>query len=79
MDRQRLRDEQRLHRRKLLTFPELRDRGVPYCRDHVRALVKQGKFPPPVKISTKRIGWVDDEIDGWVEQLIAERDNAQAA
>ena len=32
-------------------------------------LEKEGKFPPRIKISQKRIGWRKDEIAKWIESL----------
>ena len=61
---------------RFLTFPELRSRGVPFCRDYVRMLVREGKFPRPVQISAKRIGWIEAEITAWAEARVAERDAA---
>ena len=33
----------------------------------VQALVRAGEFPPPRKISGRRVGWVLREIDEWAE------------
>ena len=32
-------------------------------------LEKEGKFPPRIKISQKRIGWRKDEVTKWIESL----------
>ena len=32
-------------------------------------LEKEGKFPPRIKISQKRIGWRKDEAAKWIESL----------
>jgi prophage regulatory protein len=32
-------------------------------------LEKEGKFPPRIKISQKRIGWRKDEVAKWIESL----------
>ena len=32
-------------------------------------LEKEGKFPPRIKISQKRIGWQKDEVAKWIESL----------
>ena len=37
---------------------------VTICR-----LEKEGKFPPRIKISQKRIGWRKDEVAKWIESL----------
>ena len=31
-------------------------------------------FPKPVSISAHRIGWVESEIDGWIDNKIQQRD-----
>ena len=32
-------------------------------------LEKEGKFPPRIKISQKRIGWRKDAVAKWIESL----------
>ena len=32
--------------------------------------VQRGEFPAPVKIGERAVGWVEAEVDAWVEQLI---------
>ena len=59
--------------RKLLLFPELRDRGVPFGRRHVDRLEAEGKFPKRVPIGMRRVGWVAAEIDDWVNAAISAR------
>lgn len=41
--------------------------------------VQAGTFPKPVKIGARAVGWVSDEVDQWIDQRIAERDQAVAA
>lgn len=31
--------------------------------------IKKGSFPPPKKISTRRVGWLVSDIDGWLAGL----------
>jgi prophage regulatory protein len=38
-----------------------------------------GAFPPRIAISPRAVGWVEEEIDAWVEQRIRESRDAQAA
>jgi hypothetical protein len=41
---------------KLITFAQLGpEKGIPRCRDHVRRLVKVGKFPAPIQLSEHKI------------------------
>jgi prophage regulatory protein len=51
----------------LITFDQLRDRGVPYSRDHLRRLTKAGKFPAPFQLSVGRIAWREADVDQWIE------------
>ena len=58
---------------KILLFPELRPRGVVHCRRHLDRLEAQGKFPKRVLLGDRRVGWVADEIDAYVDHAIASR------
>ena len=58
---------------RLLTFDELRDHGVPYTRGHLHRLEQSGQFPKRVPIGASRVGWVEDEIDRFVEERIQAR------
>ena len=31
-------------------------------------LENEGKFPPRIKISSKHIGWLEDEVTKWIEK-----------
>jgi prophage regulatory protein len=41
--------------------------------------IAEGKFPKPVPLGPRAVGWVEDEIYQLNEQRIAERDTAKAA
>jgi prophage regulatory protein len=59
---------------KLIDFKQLRpEKGIPYCRDHLRRKADAGEFPQPIAISPRRIAWVESEIDEWVAAKIADR------
>jgi prophage regulatory protein len=60
---------------KLITFDELKPRkGVPYHRNHIRRMVAAGSFPKPVPLSSKRIAWVETEVDAWLAERASARD-----
>lgn len=42
-------------------------------RSMLYALIKAGMFPAPVNIGERAVGWVEDEIDDWVDSRIANR------
>jgi prophage regulatory protein len=34
--------------------------------------VKEGTFPPPVRISAGRVGWLEEAVDAWIDTRVAE-------
>ena len=60
---------------KLLTKKEVRDR-VCYSPQHIARLEKAGQFPRRVRLGQNRVGWVEDEINQWIEARILERDRS---
>jgi len=64
---------------KLLDYKRLRERGIPYTRVHLARLIKADKFPAPVSLSTKRIAWVEAEIDDWIAKLADQRTHRATA
>jgi prophage regulatory protein len=49
-----------------LSFFDLAPRGIKFTRQHIRRLIAEGEFPPARQLSSKRIGWLASEIDGWL-------------
>jgi len=35
---------------------------------HIRRLSKEGKFPRPIQISSIRQGWLETDVDDWIER-----------
>jgi prophage regulatory protein len=63
----------------LIIFSELKpQKGIPYCRDHLRRLWKSGKFPKPVDVGPGRLAWVEEEIDRHIAEMVAKRDEQAA-
>ena len=62
----------------VLSFPELKNLGVRFSRQHIRRLVKAGKFPAPIKIGENTNAWLESEIDRYLKDRIAERDAKQS-
>jgi prophage regulatory protein len=60
----------------LIPYCDLRAKGVPYSKPHLWRLERAGKFPKRVPIGASRYGYVESEIDAYVEALIAARDAA---
>lgn len=60
----------------LLRLPEVVER-TRLSRSQIYALVKQGEFPPPVKLSANFAVWVAAEIQSWIASRIAARPPAR--
>jgi prophage regulatory protein len=63
----------------LITYDDLAAKGIPYKKPHLWRLEKAGKFPKRVPISAARYGYVESEIDEFVDRMIAARDAKQLA
>lgn len=54
---------------------------VGLCKQQLQLLINAGEFPGPIKLGgadSRAVGWVESEVDAWIEQKIAERDAALA-
>lgn len=50
-----------------------------YCalkRTQINALIAKGAFPRPVKLSSRRKAWLEQELIQWQRHKIAERDRS---
>jgi prophage regulatory protein len=63
----------------LIPYRDLKAKGVPFSKPHLWRLEKAGKFPKRVPISASRYAYVEEEIDAFVDALIAARDAKAAA
>lgn len=36
--------------------------------------MNEGTFPRSVSLGDRAIGWIEDEVDGWIQQRIDQRD-----
>ena len=60
---------------KLLSKKQVRE-TVLYSPAHIARLEAEGRFPKRVKLGSGRVGWVDEEVQGWLLARIAERDSS---
>jgi prophage regulatory protein len=58
---------------RLLSKKQVREM-VLYSPQHIARLEAAGKFPKRVQLGPGRVGWVDEEVQGWLAARIAERD-----
>lgn len=64
--------------KKLIPFDRLKpDKGIKFSRVHLDRLEQKGLFPRKVKLGPAKnasVGWIEDEIDAYLDQLMADRD-----
>jgi prophage regulatory protein len=50
---------------------------VGVSKTQLQTLIEAGEFPGAIKLGgpeARAIGWIESEIDAWIDQKIAERD-----
>ena len=43
--------------------------GLP--KSSIYALMAKGAFPKPIKIGARAVGWLDSDIDAWIEAQVS--------
>jgi prophage regulatory protein len=64
--------------RRLLSYADLKARGCPYSRMHLRRLEAAGKFPLHIDLGENTIAWFEDEYDDHLEAKAAARPRRNA-
>ena len=49
-----------------------------YSFAHIDRLELAGKFPTRVRLGPGRVGWVDEEVQEWMQQRISDRDKTRS-
>ena len=64
---------------RFLRLPEVLARtGLSRSTIYVR--LDQGRFPRPVSLGARAVGWIEEEINGWIREWIAaSRGDAEGA
>jgi prophage regulatory protein len=68
--------ERRGHR--ILRLPEVRQR-TGLTSSTIYEMMRDGSFPKSIKIGLRAAGWVEQEVQKFIADRIAERDSNQAA
>jgi prophage regulatory protein len=58
---------------RILRRPDVEER-TGLRRSAIYEAIAEGRFPAPINIGPKAVGWVESEIDSWVAERIAARD-----
>jgi prophage regulatory protein len=69
----------RRSRQRILSYQQLRDeKGIRFSRQWILKLIQAGKFPRSVKLGAASVGFIEAEIDSWIDGLIEQRDETVA-
>jgi predicted DNA-binding transcriptional regulator AlpA len=47
---------------------QLREHGLPFSGAHAMRLARAGKFPPPVRLSARKIGWLSSQLSAFLAE-----------
>lgn len=48
-------------------------------RSSIYKYISEDRFPKPISLGARAVGWIDTEIDDWILGRIAERDDVDPA
>ena len=46
-------------------------------RSAVYAAIQEGRFPRPVQLGPRAVGWIEEEVNAWIAARMAARDRAE--
>jgi len=58
--------------RRILRRPEV-EAKTGFKRAHIYSLMQEGKFPKPIRLGIRAVGWDSLEIDQWIAERLQER------
>ena len=70
--------QNRAQRRRFLRYKAVVER-TGLCKRTIENFVRDGLFVEPVKIGFRAVGFVEEDVDAWVDARLAARDNALAS
>lgn len=54
---------------KILRLPDVKEK-TGCSRSMIYFLISEGKFPRAITLSKRSVGWLESEIDEWIQQRI---------
>jgi prophage regulatory protein len=66
-------------RQRIIPAGQLPDRGITISNDQRKRLEDAGQFPRRVPVTARTHGYIEAEIDAYLECRIAQRDQSAAA
>ncbi len=53
----------------ILRLPEVKKR-TGLSRSSIYAMINKGQFPKQIPLGDRAVGWLEEEIDGWITEKI---------
>lgn len=66
-----------MHQLRILRRPEV-ERMTGLSRQGIYDCIHRAGFPRPVKLGGRASGWVESEVQAWIEARISDRDDSPA-
>jgi prophage regulatory protein len=64
---------------RVLSYGDLKAKGIRFSRQWITKLIAAGKFPQSISLGEQSVGFIENEIDAWINDRIRERDQQRAA
>ncbi|MDX9690649.1 MAG: AlpA family transcriptional regulator [Alphaproteobacteria bacterium] len=58
----------------IIRLPDVQKKTA-LSRSTIYALIKERSFPHPIPLGRRAVGWVESEIDAWIEKRAAIRND----
>ena len=62
---------------KILRLPEVKS-DTELCRSTIYSRIADGTFPKQVKLGHRAVGWLEEDIQAWINSRIQARDQEEA-
>lgn len=60
---------------RILKLPHVQDKSG-LSRSSIYAFIAQGKFPKPIQLGERSVGWLSSEVEEWIQSRISQREAA---
>jgi prophage regulatory protein len=57
--------------RRFLSYAELEPKGIKYSKPHLWRLIKEKRFPAPIKGLSVENCWAEDQVDQYIADRVA--------
>ena len=55
---------------RIIRRPEVR-KLTGYGNTSIYEMVKKGEFPRPISLGARAVGWLESEVDAWIQQRVS--------